>query len=285
MHWFSWRTLGACALLVSACSDDGVPLVAGDTDGAATATTSAGGTTDTGPGTAVTTANPTGTGSDSDPTATTSPSGTDTDAGTDGSTSSPGGSSGGSDDSTGGSSTTGGTTDPECVMDEDCMLVDDCCTCGAIPVGEEAPECKIMECLVSTCTSLGLDLPAVQCNFGTCEVEEVSCDPLTVTCDDLPPKCAEGQAPRVVDGCWSGCIPVEYCDVVPGCESCSEDEACVESVSLASSSFTCVPIPPSCEGMPSCDCLGEACEDPFDSCNDGIEPKSGSELSCSCPAC
>jgi len=284
MHWFSWRTLGACALLVSACSDDGVPLTSGATDGAATGTASDGGSGDSGPGTAVTTAEPTGPGTDSDPSGTSTASGTDTDSGT----GSPGSSSDGTAGSTGGSSSTGGTTEPECVMDEDCMLVDDCCTCDAIAVGDEPPKCEMMECLVSTCTSLGLEVPAVQCNFGTCEVEEVSCDEQNVTCDGpdaIPPKCPEGQAPRVVDGCWSGCIPVEYCDVVPGCESCGEDEACIESVTQVGPSFTCVPIPPSCEGMPSCDCLGEACEEPFDTCNDGIEPKSGSELSCSCPAC
>lgn len=280
MNWLSWRTLGACALLVGACSDDGVPLDVGDTDAAGTSSASAGGTSDGGPGTAVTTADPTGSSSDSDPTATTSPSGTDTDSGPD-STTSGGSTSGDTDGSTGGSSTTGGTTEPECIMDEDCMLVDDCCTCGAIPVGDEAPACEIMECLVSTCTSIGLQIPAVECNFGTCEVEEVSCDPITVTCDDLPPKCPEGQAPRVVDGCWSGCIPIEFCDVVPGCDSCSEDEACIEAATPIGPSFTCVPMPPSCEGMPSCDCLGEACEEPFTGCEDGIDPKSGAELTCS----
>lgn len=289
MHWFSLRMLGACALLVSACSDDGVPLTGGDTDAADTGSASAGGSSDTAPGTAVTTANPTGPGSssDSDATATTDPSGSDTDAATDGTSGGVGSTSGDTEGSTGGSSSssTGGTTEPECVMDEDCMLVDDCCTCDAIAVGDEAPKCDIMSCLVSTCTSLGLDMPAVQCNFGTCEVEEVSCDPFLVTCDEKPPVCPEGQAPRVVDGCYAGCIPVEFCDVVPGCESCGEDEACIESTTQVGPSFTCVPIPPSCDGMPSCDCLGEACEAPFDTCNAGIEPKSGSELSCSCPAC
>ncbi|MGH1340433.1 MAG: hypothetical protein ACRBN8_02695 [Nannocystales bacterium] len=289
MNWFSCTVLGACAFFAGACSDDGVPLVGGDTEAAgATGTASEGDTNDGGPGTAVTTADPTGPGSDTstDPTATTSP--TDTDGGSEGTTSGVGSSSGATDGSSGGSSSTGGTTEPECVMDEDCMLVDDCCTCGAIAVGDDAPACELKECLVSTCTSLGLGMPAVQCNFGTCEVEEVSCNPTLVTCDGkdaIPPECPEGQAPRVVDGCWSGCIPVEYCDVVPGCESCGKEEVCIEAITQLGPSFTCVPMPPSCDGMPSCDCLGEACEDPFDICSDGIEPKSGAELSCSCPAC
>lgn len=273
--------------MVSACSDDGVPQTSGDTDagGTATATLTAGGTGETGPGTAVTTAPPTsGTDSDSDTnlTDTSDPSSTDTDSGPDSTTGDMESSSGGTEGSSGGSSSTGGTTEPECVTADDCMLVDDCCTCDAIATGDEAPKCELMSCLVSTCTSLGLGMPAVECNFGTCEVEEVSCDPLTVTCDEEPPDCAEGQAPRVVDGCWNGCIPVEYCDVVPGCDSCGDDEACVAAVQLPGTTLTCVPIPVSCEGVPSCDCLGEVCED---ACEDGIEPKSGAELTCSCLAC
>lgn len=284
MHWFSLRMVGACALLVSACSDDGVPLTGGDTDAADTGSASAGGSSDTSPGTAVTTATPTesaSSSSDSDATATTDPSGPDTDGGTDGTTGGVGSSSGDTDGSTGASSSsTGGTTEPECVMDEDCMLVDDCCTCAAIAVGDDAPKCDIMSCLVSTCTSLGLDMPAVQCNFGTCEVEEVSCDPFLVTCDEKPPACPEGQAPRVVDGCYAGCIPVEFCDVVPGCESCGEDEACIESGG-EKSVLSCVPIPVACDGLVSCDCLGAVCEDLFPECDDAVGPTSGAELRCS----
>ncbi len=280
---------GACALLVGGCSDDGVPLNEGDTDAGGTASLTAGGTSDGGPGTAVTTASPTSsTSSDSD-TAATDPTGIGTDTGPDDTTDGTGTSGGETDGSSGEGSSTGGTPEPECVMDEDCMLVDDCCSCEAIPVGEDAPNCDIMECLVSTCTSLGLNLPAVQCNFGTCEVEAVSCDPWQVTCegdDATPPTCPEGQLPRVVDGCWSDvCIPAEFCDVVPGCESCGENEACVEFSAQLGPSFTCVPTPRSCDGVPSCDCLGEACEDPFNACSDDVDAKSGSDLSCGCPAC
>lgn len=281
----------ACACVVGGCSDDGVPQDAGTEGGpagSASASDTAAGTS--GGTSAVTTADAESDGQPTDPGDTTVPTGVDTDASatdgtTDGGTTTgeSAGESGG--DSSGGSSTTGGTTEPECVMDEDCMLVDDCCSCTAIPVGDEAPECDIEACLVSTCTSLGLGMPAVQCNFGTCEVEEVSCDPTTVVCKDEVPTCPKGQAPRVVEGCWDEtCVPVEYCDVVPGCESCGDDEACIESVAFQST-LTCVPVPAACDGVPSCDCLGEACEDGFDLCADAGEPESGADLSCSCPAC
>ncbi len=293
MRWFDLKVWATCVLALSACSDDGVPLTAGETDGgasgSATATASGG---DPSAGTsAVTTADPSSaSSSDSDTADTTDP--TDTGGATDSGSTTAGPGSTGADESSGTSgdssgSTTGGTADPECIVDDDCMLVNDCCSCEAIPVGEKAPECDIEACLVPTCTAVGVGKPAVECNFGTCEVEEVSCNPMLVTCDGEdaePPACPEGHAPRVIDGCWGSCVPVEYCDIVPSCDACGADEACVEAVTQLGPSLQCVPIPPSCDGAPSCDCLGEVCEDPFDLCSDGIGPN-GSELSCSCPAC
>ncbi|MCR9161864.1 MAG: hypothetical protein ACE37F_25760 [Nannocystaceae bacterium] len=297
MHWFDLKVWATCALALSACSDDGVPLDAG-TEGVTSGPSATAGESDTangGTSSAVTTADP-GTLSDTadtsdptDPTGTTdTEGGSSTDpgsTGSDGSTGTGSESDTDSGDSSGTGTTTGGIDDPECVVDEDCTLVNDCCSCEAVPLGEDPPECDIEACLIPTCTSVGLGKPAVQCNFGTCEVEEVSCDPLLVECDQDPPTCPDGQAPRVVDGCWGACIPVEYCDVVPSCEACGPDEACVEDVTQLGPRLQCVPMPPACEGVPSCDCLGEACEAPLDVCEDGIEPKSGSELSCNCPAC
>ncbi len=290
MRWFDLKAWATCALLVSACSDDGVPAASG-TDGATSGASSAtAGESDPTAASAVTTADTADSDSDD-----TSPSTTDdpTETGssdTDGTTSDTGssGTGPGTDDGSTGSTSTGGGDEPECMVDEDCMLVDDCCTCDAIPLGDEPPKCDISECLVPTCQSFGLGVPAVQCNFGTCEVEEVSCDPFLVSCDEKEfpmPDCPDGQAPRVVDECWGECIPVEYCDVVPSCDDCGEDEACVEGVFILGPRLTCEPIPPACEGVPSCDCLGEVCEAPFDLCADDVEPKTGSEISCSCPTC
>lgn len=285
MRWFDLKVWASCALLLSACSDDGLPADAGtdadnNTDGATAGDTAGPGSTST----AVTTADPTDSSGDTDDTATTDPTGFTTGS-SDGSSGGASESTGTGGGSTGDGTTTGGMTEPECVMDEDCMLVDDCCSCDAIPVGEMAPECDIKACLINTCASLGLDTPQVACNFGTCEVVEVSCDPALVTCDEPAPKCPAGSAPRVVDGCWGGCIPVEYCDVVPSCDACGDDEACIENQAQVGVSLTCVPMPPSCGGAPSCDCLADACETPFDTCIDGIDPKSGAELACECDVC
>jgi hypothetical protein len=294
MRWFDLKVWATCVLGLSACSDDGVPLLGGDTDaGTSAASGSASGDDDASAGgtSAVTTADPTASSSDTastdtddptDPTGVTESGSSTSDSGTTG----PGDSSGSdsdTDDTSG--TTTGGMTEPECIVDEDCMLVNDCCSCDAIPLGDDPPECEIMECLVPTCTALGVGKPAVECNFGTCEVEDVSCDPMLVVCDQKPPACPKGQAPRVEDGCWGACIPVEYCDVVPSCEACGDDEACVEAVTQFGPSLQCVPIPPECGGAPSCDCLDDVCESPFDVCADGIGPETGSELSCTCPDC
>lgn len=283
MRWFDLKVWAACALAVSACSDDG--LSASGTEGGpgATAAGSSGGSPTTG---AVTTADPTTAGESdtNDPSATTDPTGvttseTDSGGSTGADTTGPGGSSTGGESG----SSTGGTTDPECTVDEDCMVVDDCCTCDAIPVGDTAETCE-KACIINMCASHGIDMPQAECNFGTCEIAEVACDPLQVACDQEPPECQKGFAPRVVDGCWGNCVPVEFCDVVPSCDACGENEACVESSSMVST-LSCVPIPPSCDGVPSCDCLGEACEAPFDTCSDDIDPKSGAEIGCACIAC
>lgn len=279
--------LSAAALVLAACSDDGLSGADTDASGGSTGASATAGPSTSG---GVTTTDPS-TASETNATVSTDPSdpttGNDTDPGLTG----PGTS--GMDDSSGGdssgSSSTGGVTEPECMVDDDCMLIDDCCTCDAAPVGEMAPKCDLDACLIPTCQSLGLGTPAVQCNFGTCEVEEVSCNPMVVTCDpeeNPAPDCPKGQAARVEGDCWTGaCIPVEFCDVVPSCEACGEDETCIGVVTQAGTSLSCEPIAPSCDGTPNCECMGEVCEAPFDACSDELEPNSGSEISCGCPTC
>lgn len=285
MRWFDLRFWAACVVVLSACSDDGVPLV-GDAGAGSTSDAGASGSGGSStPTSAVTTADPNPTsGSDtSDPTDSSGISETASTTTESGSSGFDGSSGTGAGESSG--TTTGGTTEPECVVDEDCVLVNDCCSCDAIAVGEEEPACDREVCAVQACTAAGVGMPTVECNFGTCEIEAVPCDPMAVMCDEAPPPCPEGQAPRVVDGCWGVCVPVEFCDVVPSCEACGKDEACVEVVTRFGPSLQCVPIPVSCDGAPSCDCLGEVCEAPFDLCSDRFVPETGSELSCICPAC
>ena len=68
MRWIDLKVWATCVLALSACSDDGVPLVAGDTEGSsAGVTASASGGDDPSGGTsAVTTADPSESSSDSD---------------------------------------------------------------------------------------------------------------------------------------------------------------------------------------------------------------------------
>lgn len=44
---------------------------------------------------------------------------------------------------------------------------------------------------------------------GECPVR---CDPETVVCDSIPPRCVSGQVPSVSAGCWTGdCVPIMEC--------------------------------------------------------------------------
>ncbi len=54
---------------------------------------------------------------------------------------------------------------------------------------------------------------------GECPVR---CDPDTVTCDGLPPRCPVGQAASVAAGCWTGdCVPAMEC-------TCTTTDDCPE---------------------------------------------------------
>lgn len=247
-----------------------VPLLACADDGDATSSTSDGTTTgsssSTGSGESTTTTPTTATTSDGSGSTGTTTDGSST-TGTDASSS-------GAD---------GSTSEPvtACEAASDCTVVEDCCSCLAILQGTEAPNCDLQECLQSACGALGVSNPVAQCELGSCELAPLPCNPLEVACDALPPVCPDGMLPSIDGACWSGlCVPAELCDVVSDCSDCPEDEACVQFVSHAPVT-RCTPIPPACEGVPSCGCMGaDVCEAPFDICND-ID----GAISCGCPVC
>jgi hypothetical protein len=223
-------------------------------DGTAGSATSTSGATTSGEGTG----SPTATGTD----------GGDTAGGTDAS------------DSSGGTSGV-----DECQVDEDCKLVNDCCNCMAAPVGENPPDCPHV-CDAPSCEAVGLGEIEVECRFGTCQFVPRNCNPYTVACDEPAPECPEGMAPQVdPDGfCWEGCIPAEACDFVDDCSLCADDEACVAHSSGLTPSpqplVACEPIPSTCDGQASCECMPGVCEDQSLSCLDG-----GGGPSCECTAC
>jgi hypothetical protein len=179
-----------------------------------------------------------------------------------------------------GGSETGVTPGSTCEMPNDCTLVDDCCTCAGIHVDDTPPPCDVQDCDVTMCAEHGIGM-MVECDFGACQLDETTCNVADVLCDSLPPPCPEGWLPEVSMGCWAGgCVPAEACDVVPDCSWCGANEACLEIVAGVGTWSACAPIPPECDGTPTCACLGEACPMPFDSCAEGDEG-----LSCSCPNC
>jgi len=262
---------GFAGLLAVGCSDDGVPA-----DG--TASNGSTGADDDGGDDDGTATSPTGS-------TTVSTTGTATsDATDDGTTGDEAGTSFGETTAVG-SDDTSGTTGPApmCESHDECVLVDDCCNCTAIHQSEEPPPCDIDACLQSTCSAMGVTMPAAVCDAGSCAVVPQSCDDSLVTCESLPPKCPPNSVPGVDANtmCWTGfCVPVELCEVVPACDFCEEGEACVEYLAQLPQ-IMCVPIPEACGGVPTCDCMGAvACQDPFTVCTDGPEG-----IQCLCPAC
>jgi len=179
------------------------------------------------------------------------------------------------------SSTTGGPVG-ECIVDADCQLFSDCCSCQATPVGEDPDKCDAV-CDEARCDLLGID--SAVCSFGTCTTSRVKCDDSGVLCDAPPPACPVGLLPQVNDAgdCWTGeCVRGIQCESVPSCDACPGNGwTCVSYVALPST-YRCEPLPPACDGAPSCECAGDAYCDPdiFSICaaeNDGIQ--------CICPNC
>ena len=165
-----------------------------------------------------------------------------------------------------------GDADPtgECDGAEQCVLVNDCCTCDVVLVGEEPP-CDVPECFAPTCDAQGFT-PEAACLVGTCSPAPVSCDISQVTCEIEPPPPCEGGLVRSVNGdCYGPCVEPSVCEGLPfECDAatCGDGYACMTSQSGASS--RCVPLPPACDGSPSCECVSpwwnEVCAG---SCGDG----------------
>jgi len=84
----------------------------------------------------------------------------------------------------------------------------------------------------------------------------------------------------VINTCYGPCVPANMCEGLPmECDAgtCGDGFACVTTQSGSPSQ--CIPLPPACEGDPSCDCVspwwgdvcGGSCGDDGDTllCEDG----------------
>lgn len=185
------------------------------------------------------------------------------------------------------SETTGEPMGATCEQDSDCEIFTDCCTCDVIAVGEQPPACNVPECFVEVCGTYDLGAQQAVCRFGRCTFAKVTCNPTAVTCKTLPPDCAPGTLPSVVDDCWSGkCTPVEACDWAPDCAACTTDPDPLVCVLKGQKGayHVCQPKPAACGDAPEIDCAcgQEICDasPPHTECHDltpGIE--------CACPFC
>jgi hypothetical protein len=167
---------------------------------------------------------------------------------------------------------------PECAEDADCVISNDCCECAGRPMGQRAPECPI-DCLIDTCTSLGLAEAKPTCVAGRCVVD-ASCNDATVTCDAPVPDCAPGSSPIVSNACYTGqCLTTIECEDVTSCGVCEgADVTCVVN-SAFTPSYHCVDTQ-GCSPA-DCECLGTSvCVGAFDACSEVM-----GHIECQCPAC
>lgn len=156
-----------------------------------------------------------------------------------------------------------------CALDTDCKLDNDCCGCNALPVDDEPRPCPA-DCRQGMCDAVGIERAV--CRFGVCTVQKLGCNPQNVQCDAPTPQCGDGTTARVEGGCWTGeCIPYAYCDWVPDCTACAQDEICVELLGGPKPTVpqhVCEPVAPECIDMPTCACLGEIVCEGVGSCED-----------------
>jgi hypothetical protein len=264
----SWRGWVVLAIAFVGCGDDAPVDVDSGSSGGPTDTGSSGGSLDASASATESSGDAGSTGSSGASTS----SGADTSTG--GSTAADTTATIGSDSSSGTDSTGGGVceslADPgewPCGDDDDCAIAGDCCSCVAYNPNMGSPGNCGGGCGMDVCEQLGLDTAV--CTGGFCEVAGFSCDQTTVSCDGLPPDCDDGALPQVEGGCWTGeCLPVEWCDWVPDCAACPDDQVCVIVATDDCDHFDCVaPIEECGLGPPTCDCFGAVvCEPPYAAC-------------------
>lgn len=103
---------------------------------------------------------------------------------------------------------TGAPLPGACEERSDCMLQDDCCTCEALHVDAEVPECNA-DCERTKCEDWGIT--EILCSH-TCLIRLVECDATLVECADAPPECDDGFVPSIEARCWTRhCVPIDLC--------------------------------------------------------------------------
>lgn len=304
MHLHDWlqrlSLVGTMALL-GACNGSGggntedtntIPttMTATGTTGTTGATT--GTTTGTTGPTGTTTGEPTtgGSGGQTDTASATTSPGTTTVETTTGSTGSTAGTSGteGSSGASTDTDETGGMMGMPCESAKDCQLADSCCYCEVLGPGEPAPPCDDIQCLISTCAGYELEKAELECRWGVCTFAKLTCNPLGITCKSLPPQCAAGDVPGVLEDdngkCWTGlCVPAEACDWVPDCSYCAAPDLVCVLKGQKGAYHVCEPRPLDCEpGDIDCDCGQQICDasEPHTVCHDEADG-----IQCECPFC
>lgn len=99
----------------------------------------------------------------------------------------------------------------------------------------------------TTCVCMN-DQDAQNAGYGWCDEGRNTCmtgaDPAgscvgDVTCDIVPPRCAQGQVPLIRDACYTGeCRDIAACDAAPTCESLTYEADCLNRSGDCSAVYT-----------------------------------------------
>jgi hypothetical protein len=152
-----------------------------------------------------------------------------------------------------------GDGDAECSEASDCAVVNDCCNCSAAPA-DMLPPCENQECFAPLCDgNFGPPyMPEAACLVGTCVLAQIGCDLAEVTCEMAePPPCNESMVRSVINDCYGPCVLPSMCTSLPvecDADTCGEGFVCMTTQSGAPS--RCIPLPPACNGVGSCECIG-----------------------------